>query len=373
MAYAATSKGKDLRSFAPIEAEKEGLAKGARKSQARLLEMLTYRRPAWSWSEQEFIRKFIVPTGATADAFGNYSLKIGTAPVLWSSHTDSVHTMPGVQPVTTKDGYAFLDMNKGFLSNCLGADCATGVWLMLEMIAAGVEGLYLFHREEERGGGGAKWSAKNRADELKGYKVALAFDRKGYYDVIDWQGGRCASEHFCKGLGGMLHKLHKPVSGVYTDTAEYAELIPECLNISVGYFSAHTDQEVQDIWYATWLRNRMVKLDLSKMLELVKRDPAAWYSYSATPYKGGSGAYSHTSGSYWRDKYGSAPRQQQAAQPPFGGAVAGKSETLEALVRHYPAAVADYLEMYGVTAADLRQHINQAYGGGWGGWDGIGW
>jgi len=57
-----------------------------------IISMLSFRRPADSASELEFIKKFVVPTGAQRDKYGNWCLNIGDAPtVLWSSHTDSVH------------------------------------------------------------------------------------------------------------------------------------------------------------------------------------------------------------------------------------------------------------------------------------------
>jgi hypothetical protein len=46
--------------------------------------------------------------------------------------------------------------NIGFYSNCLGADCTTGVWLILEMIKANVPGVYVIHSDEEVGGKGAR-------------------------------------------------------------------------------------------------------------------------------------------------------------------------------------------------------------------------
>src|SRR5579863_7536935 len=90
-----------------------------------LLTMLTYMRPHNSATEKEFIKRYIEPTGAKSDGFGNLWLTVGKSPILWSSHTDTVHKKPGTQRVLYGAGIASADN-----SNCLGADCTTGVWLM---------------------------------------------------------------------------------------------------------------------------------------------------------------------------------------------------------------------------------------------------
>ena len=44
-------------------------------------------------------------------------------------------------------------------------------------------------------------------------------------------------------------KYKKDEGGVYTDSAEFTDIIPECTNISVGYYKEHTVNETQDIQY----------------------------------------------------------------------------------------------------------------------------
>ena len=115
------------------------------------LDMLAYKRPNGSASERKFINRFLRPLSVQEDAAGNLIKRIGTAPVLWSSHTDTVHRDSGKQHVILcEDGYV-----RAVGSDCLGADDASGMWIMIEMIKAGVEGLYIFHRGEECGGHGS--------------------------------------------------------------------------------------------------------------------------------------------------------------------------------------------------------------------------
>ena len=89
-----------------------------------LIDMLSYCRPAKSETEQQFIERFLKPLNVAKDQFGNHFVIIGDErpSILWSSHTDSVHTKEGKQKVAF-DG-KFLFNPKDSKSNCLGADDA---------------------------------------------------------------------------------------------------------------------------------------------------------------------------------------------------------------------------------------------------------
>ena len=85
------------------------------------------------------------------------------AVTMFSSHTDTVHKQKAT------DTYK-LSLQRNWLKvagegGVLGADCGTGVWIMLNLIAAGVPGLYVFHRDEEIGGGGSSYIAKHHPEE----------------------------------------------------------------------------------------------------------------------------------------------------------------------------------------------------------------
>lgn len=237
---------------------------------ATLFEMLSYKRPAHSIAEEEFIDAFIAPLNPSVDDFGNLWIEVGKGSrVLWSSHTDSVHMTEGRQTVRVKDG-EFSALG----SSCLGADCAVGVWLMTEMIKAGVPGVYVFHRCEEIGGQGSQFIAENSAHALEAFDYAIAFDRRGLTSVITHQmGRRGCSNAFAESLAPLLPGAYAPdETGVFTDTANYFDHIPECTNISVGYFGEHTRHETQDVAHALALRACLIKFDESKLV--AKRVPA---------------------------------------------------------------------------------------------------
>lgn len=228
--------------------------------------IMAHRRPERGATEAKFIEDLIVPNVEQSDAYGNYMVRIGTAPILWSSHIDTVHSKEGFQHIMVTDGMMHLPNNTK--SSCLGADCGAGIWLMLEMISAGVEGLYIFHRDEESGRNGANWIARNTPGVLEGIQFAIAFDRYGTDSIITHQmGTRCCSEDFSESLSEALGMNHTSDSGgSYTDTASYVSLVPECTNLSVGYYDQHSSFESQDIQYLALLRDRLCSADFSKLV-----------------------------------------------------------------------------------------------------------
>lgn len=243
--------------------------------------MLKYKRPAGSNTEVAFINKFLMPLhGAVKDAFGNVWVTVGESPnLMWSSHTDTVHSKDGFQDLIVDGPFITADTGrKREKTNCLGADCTSGVWLMVKMIEAKVPGLYIFHREEEVGGNGSKWIAKNKKDELANIQFAIALDRMDYKSVITHQGGvRCCSDAFAEALALALGNNFAPDNtGVFTDTANYTDIIPEGTNISVGYFSQHGPTESQNWVFLNHLLEILSGIDFSGFIP--QRDPSEYES-----------------------------------------------------------------------------------------------
>lgn len=316
-----------------------------------LLEMLRYKRPARSRAEEKFINRFLRPLpGFSQDDFGNVIIRVGEAsPTLWSSHTDTVHMRQGKQDVLIdQDEYAFV--NSG---DCLGADCTTGVWLMVHMIRAGVPGLYVFHRDEEIGGRGSDWIVKNTPDLLTGINYAIAFDRKRCDSVVTHQfGQRCCSDEFASSLIDVLGGGYKADdTGTFTDTANYVDLIGECTNISVGYWDQHTSLETQDLQFADALLDTLLTSDFSTLV--AKREPGelgplprgGWWSRYGT-YSGAA-----DDGDVWGDQ----------DRPPFDTPSQRDADTLahlRTLTMDHPEIVAAILHEYGVAPDEV---LSRAY------------
>lgn len=213
-----------------------------------LMEMFTYCRPHESETETAFINRFLPPNPTLIDGAGNIHYDRRTSEqnkTLFVAHCDSVHYTLGYQNV-------FFDAQKKIIhtdGHCLGADDAAGIFMMLHMMEHGVPAYYIFTRGEECGGIGAKYLAKRHAPLLEQFQKAIAFDRKDTYSIITHQGwGRTASDEFANALADQLNNLglmYMPDdTGVYTDTCEFSEIIPECTNLSVGYMHEHTQNEV---------------------------------------------------------------------------------------------------------------------------------
>jgi len=157
-----------------------------------------------------------------------------------------------------------------------------GVYLMREMILAGRPGAYVFHHGEERGGIGSALLARHEAQWLARFDMAIALDRQGTGDIVTHQFGmRTASDTFAESLASEIARhdpgLHyAPSPGVYTDTAEYAEIIPECTNLSVGYKGQHTTCESVDARHVDRLLGALLSLDVSQCV--IARDPQLYES-----------------------------------------------------------------------------------------------
>lgn len=252
-------------------------------SLSTLLDMLTYCRPAGSEGDRAFRQAFLAPLpGAYVDQFNNYHVQVGSAeaPILFSTHTDSVHWKSGRQTVAynSQTGMVKLSRRSRRHSSCLGADDAAGCYLLMELIKAGIPGRYIFHFGEECGGIGSSALVRHHHDWLRQFSYAVAFDRRGTADVITHQAGmRCCSQDFAYALSDALGQTgtldYLPSShGIFTDTANYLDTIPECTNISVGYYDEHRRDERLNVAHLMALRNVIVSLDWTSLP--VKRDPA---------------------------------------------------------------------------------------------------
>jgi putative aminopeptidase FrvX len=225
--------------------------------------MLEYRRPARSKTEQDFIARYIdtIP-GVYADRYGNRILISEGSKVMISCHTDTVHRMGGKQRVNITNAGMVTLARRERESNCLGADDTAGIYAALRMIQAGVKATFVFHRDEESGGRGSAWLAREYPNWIAKFDVCLALDRRGTQDVIVSQSwGKCASDEFASGLAEQLGMDHKAADGIFTDSASYVDLIPECSNLSIGYQNEHTQYETLDLEYLDRVIDRLIAVN----------------------------------------------------------------------------------------------------------------
>jgi hypothetical protein len=169
---------------------------------------------------------------------------------LFVAHVDTVHKTTGKNRIRKTRSHWYAD------GDVLGADDGAGVAMLMHLIHAGIPAYYIFTQGEEKGGIGAKHLTDDHAELLAQFDRAIAFDRRGIDSIITHQGwGRCCSDQFgsalCDAIGEIdFDLMHlNDDTGVYTDTAEFVDIIPECTNISIGYDKEHTQNESLNIIY----------------------------------------------------------------------------------------------------------------------------
>lgn len=311
----------------------------APRQRALLFEILSWGRPHESECERRFCREFLdkVP-GMQQDSFGNRYIRVGDQPdVMWSSHVDTVcnDALAGPQELAFDPDTGIVKLATERKKTSLGADDGVGVWIMLEMIRFERPGLYVFHRGEECGCLGSRHIREHERHLFDGIKAAVAFDRAGHNDVITHQmSGRTASDAFARSFADQLNDMDRQFryrpddTGVYTDTNEYADIVPECTNISVGYYGQHGPGETLDVYHAEALLWAMLEFDTS--LLTIERDP------NVVDFD---------------DYYGSGRRRRGGwhVETPF-------DEIVE-IITEFPEAAASILMGKGVTPEDLWNEI----------------
>jgi len=237
-----------------------------------------------------------LPKGYFQDKNGNYFYKIGESRTAFTSHLDTA-CKDQVDVVHKFDGNMIRTDGKSIL----GADDKAGVTILLYMIEKNVPGLYCFFFGEEVGCIGSGFASTDPM--FKDYDRMISFDRRGTNSIITFQSSkRCCSDKFAKQLAKEYNQYGMTMApddtGVYTDSAEFTGVIPECTNISVGYYKEHTHDEHQDIQHLIKLCNASVKVNWESLS--TARDPK---STEYKQYKYGS--YYNSGSSYSSKGYSS--------------------------------------------------------------------
>lgn len=223
--------------------------------------------------EEEVVK--YLPNFLKKDKHGNYYHIIGKSDTAFTSHIDTASRTKSKVNLREfeKDGQTFVKTDG---SSILGADDKAGVTVLLYMIHNNVPGVYWFFIGEERGGIGSRDVAKDYDSYpfMRDVKKIVSFDRRNYYSVITSQMGvSCCSNEFAQSLCDELNKsglkLALDPTGIFTDSASFIDIIPECTNVSVGYFDEHRHTEIQNISYLKKLCKAAVACDWNKLV--VKR------------------------------------------------------------------------------------------------------
>ena len=234
---------------------------------------------------KDMIKCGLFPKDIVKDVHGNFFYQVGESRTIFASHLDTV------SKTHTKVNHVFEgNMIKTDGTTTLGADDKAGVTTMLWMIKHNVPGLYYFFIGEEVGCIGSGNAARSVSDFKDKYDRIISFDRRDVGSVITHQSwSRCCSDSFGDALASELNKsglsYKKDDGGVYTDSAEFVDIIPECTNISVGYYKEHTTNESQDIVHLEKLAEACLIVDWENLP--TERDPK-FTEYKTTTYDYGT-------------------------------------------------------------------------------------
>lgn len=306
---------------------------------------------------------------------------------MFTSHTDTVHSKLGTNELTIEDDMASV---KG--GGVLGADCGSGMYIMFRMIMAGKPGVYIFFAQEEMGrvgseayslaaleellfpskiattasarGGGGKDEGK-----ITSIQRCISFDRKGYDNLITHQMGepglsRDFIDHFEQNFP-LAYKADD--TGSFTDSYTFFGQIPECTNLSVGYFDQHSQKECQDLEFLELLVDACIEFDWEELP--TKRDPAEYVPWDATAwYYGGYAAGSSksvrslsSSNQSYNSGYGRLldPIDDDEDLFDLGSAASAESPIYRDIYEYVydnPEIAAEVLEAYGITLRDLLDY-----------------
>jgi len=151
--------------------------------------------------------------------------------------------------------------------------------------------------------------------------------------------------------------------GIFTDTANYVDLIGECTNISVGYQGAHTEKESQDCFFLMSLAKTLIAADWSTLV--FERKPGEidpedrfWGAYGGSSWTGHYG----NANDYWKNKskyswdniYNGLNKPDDACD--YREDYENPSIDMVEFVEENPMIVSMFLEECGYNIDDLRKY-----------------
>lgn len=227
----------------------------------------------------EKILKNHLPRGYKEDIHGNFFVKIGEdSNTMFTCHLDTAGGKTCKVNHIIKD---YIISTDG--TSILGADDKAGMVVLLYMIEQKIPGLYYFFIGEEHGCVGSTALASKFPKEFSNINKVVSFDRCGDNSIITSQlGSKCCSNEFGLELAKRLNLADSSFSyvldptGVYTDSAEFVDIIPECTNISVGYWAEHTTLEKQDISHLIKLCSAVCEIDWESLPIVRKPGDDGW-------------------------------------------------------------------------------------------------
>lgn len=188
---------------------------------------------------------------------GSYILVPGEAPVMLVAHLDTVHTQPVRQICKTANGNVLMSPQG------IGGDDRCGVYALVTAHSRSSKRPWLlFTCDEETGGVGAgKFCKDYRADwlprELGKLKMLIEIDRKGRNDAVYYG---CCNTDFEQYIS---EKGFTTQHGSFSDISLIAPTLGvAAVNLSSGYFNAHTLHE--------YINRKYLNLTIKRVVEIIE-------------------------------------------------------------------------------------------------------
>lgn len=213
----------------------------------------------------------------------------GKFPVLLVAHMDTVHKHLPKHIIYTEKG------NRVSSPTGIGGDDRCGVYMILEVIKR-YNCSVLFCEDEEIGGIGAEKFTSSQLARGLNFNYIIEFDRKGSKDAVFYN---CGNEDFEKFI---TKDFYKTAYGSFSDISIIAPALKcAAVNLSCGYYNAHTDNE-----YVLISEMRKSIEEACNILERTKESDVFEYVEKEYSYYRGGGWYNDDYYDYNYSYYGKA-------------------------------------------------------------------
>ena len=265
---------------------------------------------------------------------------------LFSAHMDMVNTegyvlSPGEIAV---DGFFTLDNKTNIRlyrdeehkkQTSLGADDKNGIWTILTLLKNGHDINFAFCHSEEVGGTGSQQIISNTkfSEFIAACQYGIVIDRRNEWDIIGYD------NKYCLALDDRLSAFAKdngfkftPATGSCSDADKFSRIL-ECVNLSCGYYEAHTSREytnLNELWNTYLFCKKMLEsFQYKSISEKRMREfkNISTYTSSYSSYSSHSNTYPKYS--WQKEKEESVEDSVQKKTSQKATQIAGAEHTLE--------------------------------------------
>lgn len=162
----------------------------------------------------------------------------------------------------------------------LGADDKNGIFIALKLIQSfGKDINFIFSVEEETGGVCREFLQGFSEERTNSIPYGLIFDRRGGGDVIGTSNAYCEGDFEDAVLDIAKNFGYRRSTGTFSDCDHISEFVP-CVNLSCGYYDAHTAREhtvLPELENAVNLGHALIRGLGTTFFKRPESMPASWW------------------------------------------------------------------------------------------------